>query len=111
MAGLLALAGCGTVTPKAVKPAQASFDAGTQNSGFRGFTNAPTPHSGVFAASAIERYNLLAQRFGNDPRFVPPVTPWQNVEVVLAGKTETNYILSAQGIINFWLLSEIQRSK
>lgn len=102
--------GCGTVTPKAVNSTQASFDPSGQNSGFRGFTNAPQAHCGVFSASAVARYNLLAVRFGSQPEFVPPVTPWQGVVKELDGKTFTNYVLLPSAIVNFMELSQMQRS-
>lgn len=100
----------GTVTPKAPKPALASFDAGLQDSGFLGWTNAPTAHSGILTASAMARYNLLAQRWGNDARFVPPVKPWDGVTMILTNRTATNYILDAEHLVDFILLSDLQRA-
>lgn len=107
---ILFVACFGTVTPKQVNSTQASFDPSGQNSGFRGFTNVPQAHCGIFSASAVARYNLLAQKFGNQPQFVPPVAPWQGVAMELDGKTFTNYVLLPSAIVNFMELSQIQRS-
>lgn len=105
------LCGCGTVTPKQVKAAQGSFgEDGQQDSGFKGFTNQPYAHCGVFSASAVARYNLLALKWGNDSHFVPPVKPWDGVLRELDGKTFTNYVLSPSAIVNFMELSAIQRA-
>lgn len=106
----IAFVGCfGTVTPKSVKPASGNFDGSTADSGFVRWTNQPYAHCGVFTATAVGRYNLLALRWGADARFVPAIKPWDGVLKELDGKTFTNFVLSPAAIVNFQLLSSVQR--
>ena len=103
--------GCfGTVTPKQVKSTQPSFDANGNTSGFVGWTNQPQAHSGVFTAAAVNRYNLLAAKWGSDARFVPAIKPWDGVALELDGKGFTNYVLTPLAIYNFQLLAAVQRA-
>lgn len=106
---VLTLMGCGTVSPKAPKSSQASFDANGQTSGFVGWTNRPQAHCGIFTASAVARYNALTVKWGSDARFVPPIKAWDGIVLELDGKTSTNYILSPAAIVNFMELSDVQR--
>ncbi len=73
------LSGC-TVTPQVVKPTQASFDEGGQNSGLIGHDSYGFP---IITMHALDRYNALIDRYGS--RFTPPVK--QNEGIFL---TETN---------------------
>lgn len=109
LVGILGLGGCfGTVAPKPVASGQGSFDNGTNNSGFLGWTNYPTLHSAIESQLAINRYNALALTWGKD--FTPPLKPWDGVTMILAGKTSTNYVLDAEHLADFLLMSSFQRS-
>ena len=109
LVGTVALVGCfGTATPKTVTAKQASFDQGVQNSGFLGWTNAPTPHSAILSQTAITRYNALAVKWGGS--FIPTVKPWDGVTMILQGKTSTNYILDAEHLVDFMQMSDFQRA-
>lgn len=68
-AALLALPGCGTVTPERIESTQASFDGGAQNSGILKLTEAGAVVTPGFRA----RYNALAETYGE--RFTPTLQP------------------------------------
>jgi len=66
---LMMLAGCaGTVTPRVVRDAVASFDGTNQNSGFIRYL---PDGSGLITGHAFHRYQDLVHEFGG--RFSPPI--------------------------------------
>lgn len=67
---LVIVSGCGTVTPKQVTSAAASFDGSERNSGFIGWT---TNGFGIITPHARDRYNALIADYG--VRFHPPLKP------------------------------------
>lgn len=65
---IVSFQGCGTIKREPVIATTPSWMGTNQNSGFIGFTNG---NYGVITPLALERYNLLIEKYGD--RFLPPL--------------------------------------
>lgn len=101
IAAVLLVSGCtSTVTPKAVKESQASFDGNAQNSGFLGWTN----HFGVITAHAHERYQQLIATYGN--RFEPKLAG----DAGTTAFTNGTYLIDKEHLVDFGEMELWKRS-
>lgn len=101
MLAVLIAVGC-TVVPKPVVDRQPSFsETGKQDSGFLGSL---PDRSGVFTASAVARYNLLAKDFGD--KLFPPVKPGDGVSPFTNG----TYRIDAAHRVKFGEMNQLRKA-
>lgn len=94
-----------TVAPKVLKRDTASFDGGSQNSGFVMFLS---DGSGLLTTNAVNRYNFLIKIYKD--RFISPI--YQNYGLTFTNIQTTNYyIISAEGLVKFGLMQHWKRNQ
>ena len=96
------LTGCGTVTPRQVTAAAASFDGGERNSGFIGWT---TNGSGIITPHARERYNALIVDYG--PRFHPPLV----ADYGLTATATNTFLITPEALADFAAMNRWRRNE
>lgn len=88
---LNALASC-TITPRIVRPADASFDGSQKNSGFLGWTESG---EGVLTSRARARYNELVRLHGN--KFLPALESDYGIKP----GTNGTFIITQEALVKF----------
>jgi hypothetical protein len=96
-----ALASC-TITPRIVRPPDASFDGTQKNSGFLGWTD---DGQGIITARARARFNELVRLHGH--KFLPALAPDYGIT---PGATNGQWLITQEALVKFQTMNRWQKS-
>jgi hypothetical protein len=97
----IALAGCNTVTPDAIRAQQASWDGNAQNSGVVALL---PDHSATVTAHWRDRYNAMVRTYGTS--FLPALTVDQGITLNVDG----TFHATAQALMDFGKLNRLRKA-
>lgn len=90
-----------TITPRTVRPVDASFDGTQKNSGFIGWTE---DGRGSITSRARSRFNELVRHHGD--KFLPPITP----DYGLTPGTNGTWLITQESLVKFQTMNRWHKS-